>query len=141
GDAPQSEKREALCGKGDIFFEMGGSANYQQAIDVYDQLASDKNEPSHWRDQALFKKALCLEKKDDRAGALETFYKILEADTRPYGRGELLWHYKAGFNAARLLEADSQWESAAASYGRLAAAGGSRSQAPKARVNHPRLDH
>src|SRR5207247_455574 len=76
-DAPPSEKREALCAKADIFFEMGGSANYQQAIEIYDQLALDKNEPSHWRNQALFKKALCLEKKDDRASALETFYKIL----------------------------------------------------------------
>src|SRR5438876_674768 len=61
-DAAQSEKREALCGKGDIFFEMGGSANYQQAIEIYDQLASEKNGSIHWRNQALFKKALCLEK-------------------------------------------------------------------------------
>src|SRR5213075_351597 len=56
-DAAPSEKREALCAKGDIFFEMGGSANYQQAIEIYDQLASDKNEPLHWSNQALFKKA------------------------------------------------------------------------------------
>jgi tetratricopeptide (TPR) repeat protein len=140
-DAPQSEKREALCGKGDIFFETGGSANYQQAIEIYDQLASDKNEPSHWHDQALFKKALCLEKKNDRAGALETFYKILEAETRPDGRRELFWYYKAGFNAARLLEEDSKWESAAAIYQQLVAAGGNRSEEAKARLNHLRLEH
>src|SRR5947199_2464659 len=85
-DAPVSEKREALCAKGDIFFEMGGSANYQQAIEIYDQLALDKNEPSHWPNQALFKKALCSETNDDRASALETFYKILEDETRPYGQ-------------------------------------------------------
>jgi tetratricopeptide (TPR) repeat protein len=140
-DAPQSEKREALCAKGDIFFEMGGSANYQQAIEIYDQLALDKNEPSHWRNQALFKKALCLEKKDDRGGALETFYKILEDETRPYGQRELFWYYKAGFNAARLLEEDSKWQSAAAIYERLAAAGGNRSEEAKARLNHLRLEH
>jgi outer membrane protein assembly factor BamD (BamD/ComL family) len=143
-DAPQSEKREALCGKGDIFFEMGGSANYKQAIEIYDQLVSDKNEPSHWRNQALFKKALCLEKKDDRAGALETFYKILEDSAvagRPDGERELFWYYKAGFNAARLLEEDSKWESAAAIYERLAAAGGNRSEEAKARLNHLRLEH
>jgi outer membrane protein assembly factor BamD (BamD/ComL family) len=140
-DAPQSEKREALCGKGDIFFEMGGSENYQQAIAIYDQLASDKNEPSHWRNQALFKKALCLEKKNDRAGALETFYKILDEETREYGQRELFWYYKAGFNAARLLEEDSKWESAAAIYERLAAAGGNRSDEAKARLNHLRLEH
>ena len=140
-DAPPSEKREALCAKGDIFFEMGGSANYQQAIEIYDQLALDKNQSSHWRNQALFKKALCLEKKDDRGGALETFYKILEDETRPYGQRELFWYYKAGFNAARLLEEDSKWQSAAAIYERLAAAGGNRSEEAKARLNHLRLEH
>jgi len=143
-DAPQPEKREALCGKGDIFFEMGGSENYQRAIEIYDQLASDKNEPSHWRNQALFKKALCLEKKNDRAGALETFYKILEDPAiagRPDEQRELFWYYKAGFNAARLLEEDSKWESAAAIYERLAAASGNRSEEAKARLNHLRLEH
>ncbi|PYL70182.1 MAG: hypothetical protein DMF28_00515 [Verrucomicrobia bacterium] len=114
-DAPPSEKREALCAKGDIFSEMGGSANYQQAIEIYDQLALDKNEPSHWRNQSLFKKALCLEKKDDRGGALETFYKILEDKTRPYGQRAI--------------------------YERLAAASGNRSEEAKARLNHLRLEH
>ncbi|PYK33131.1 MAG: hypothetical protein DME54_13490, partial [Verrucomicrobia bacterium] len=140
-DAAQSEKREALCGKGDIFFEMGGNANYQQAIQIYDQLASEKNGSIHWRNQALFKKALCLEKKNDRAGALETFYKILEDEARPDGRRELFWYYKAGFNAARLLEEDSKWESAAAIYERLAATGGNRREEAKARLNHLRLEH
>ena len=140
-DAAQPEKREALCGKGDIFFEMGGNANYQQAIQIYDQLASDKNEPVHWRNQALFKKALCLEKKSDRAGALETFYKILEDEGSPGGHRELFWYYKAGFNAARLLEEDSKWESAAAIYERLVAAGGDRSEEAKARLNQLRLEH
>jgi TolA-binding protein len=143
-DALQSEKREALCGKGDIFFEMGGIENYQQAIEIYDQLASDKNESSDWRNQALFKKALCLEKKNDRASALETFYKILQEPAvagRPDEQRELFWYYKAGFNAARLLEEDSKWESAAAIYERLVAAGGNRSEEAKARLNHLRLEH
>ena len=82
-----------------------------------------------------------LEKKDDRGGALETFYKILEDETRPTGQRELFWSSKAGFNAARLLEEDSKWESAAAIYQRLAAAGGNRSEEAKARLNHLRLEH
>ena len=142
-DAEPSERREALCGKGDIFFEMGGSdpSNYQRAIEIYDQLASDKNQPIHWRNQALFKKGLCLEKTSDSAGALATFYKILEDEARPDRRHEFFWYYKAGFNAARLLEDDSKWESAAAIYEKLAAAGGSRSDEAKARLNHLRLEH
>jgi TolA-binding protein len=142
-DAGPSEKREALCGKGDIFFEMAGShpENYQRALEIYEQLASDKNTPIHWRNQALFKKALCLEKKNDRPGALATFYKVLEEETRPDGRSELFWYYKAGFNAARLLEDDSKWESSAAVYEKLAAAGGSRSEEAKARLKRLRLEH
>ena len=46
-DARPSEKREALCGKGDILFEMGGNVNYRRAIEVYDQLAADPEEPIH----------------------------------------------------------------------------------------------
>ena len=142
-DAGPSEKREALCGKGDIFFEMGTTDpnNYQRAIEIYDQLASDKDEPIHWRDQALFKKGLCLEKKSERANALATFYKILEEDARPDRRRELFWYYKAGFNAGRLLEEDSKWESAAAIYEKLTAAGGSRSEEAKARLTNLRLEH
>ena len=142
-EAGQSEKREALCGTGDIFFEMGASDsnNYQRAIEIYDQLSSDKNEPVHWRNQALFKKALCLEKKNDRAGALATFYKVIEDEARPDRRRELFWYYKAGFNAAQLLEDDSKWESAAAIYEKLAGAGGSRSDEAKARLNRLRLEH
>jgi TolA-binding protein/thioredoxin-like negative regulator of GroEL len=142
-DAGPSEKREALCGKGDIFFEMGATDpnNYQRAIEIYDQLASDRDEPIHWRNQALFKKGLCLEKKSDRANALATFYKILEEDARQDRRRELFWYYKAGFNAARLLEEDSKWEVAAAIYEKLAAAGGSRSEEAKARLTNLRLEH
>jgi tetratricopeptide (TPR) repeat protein len=142
-DAGPPEKREALCGKGDIFFEMGGShpENYQRALEIYEQLASDKNTPIHWRNQALFKKALCLEKKNDGPGALATFYKVLEDEARPDRRSELFWYYKAGFNAARLLEDDSKWESAVAVYEKLAAAGGSRSEEARARLNRLRLEH
>jgi predicted negative regulator of RcsB-dependent stress response len=142
-DAGPSEKREALCGKADIFFEAGAAepVNYERAIELYDQLASEKDAPVHWRNQAFFKKGLCLEKKNDRAGALTTFYEILEDEARSDQRRELFWYYKAGFNAARLLEEDSKWESAAAIYDKLAAAGGSRSDEAKARLNHLRLEH
>lgn len=140
-DARPAEKREALCGKADIFFEMGGSENYRRAIDLYDQLASDKDAPPHWRNQALFKKGLCLEKESDRSGALTTFYQVLETEARADRRREFFWFYKAGFNAARLLEDDSKWESAVGIYQQLAAAGGSRSEEAKTRLNRLRLEH
>jgi outer membrane protein assembly factor BamD (BamD/ComL family) len=141
GGAP--EKREALCGKADILFEAGttDANNYQHAIEAYGQLAADNGGSLHWRNQALFKKGLCLEKKGDRAGALATFYEILEDESRPGESRELFWYYKAGFNAARLLEEDSKWESAVAIYDKLVAAGGSRSEEAKARLNNIRLEH
>ena len=85
--------------------------------------------PPHRRNQALFKKGICLEKLGDRENALATFYKIIEEETRPDRRQrEFFWFYKAGFNAARLLEDDSHWEPAAVVYQKLASAGGARSE-------------
>jgi outer membrane protein assembly factor BamD (BamD/ComL family) len=142
-EAGPEEKREALSGKGDIFFEMGGndSKNYRRAIDVYDELAVGAGKQVQWRNQALFKKGLCLEKEADRPGALATFFTVLDVETRPDRPNELFWFYKAGFNAARLLEDDAKWESAAAIYERLVAAGGLRSEEAKSRLSRLRLEH
>lgn len=142
-DARPGEKREAMCGKGDIYFELstGDPKNYQRAIEAYDQLATNANEPGHWRNQALFKKGICLEKKSDRDGALATFYQVLDAPARNDRAPELFWFYKAGFNAARLLEADAHWDSAVKVYQKLAAAGGTRSEEAKIRLDQLRLEH
>jgi tetratricopeptide (TPR) repeat protein len=142
-DAKPNEKREALCGKGDIYFDMGPEdpKNYDRAIEAYDQLAADGGEPGHWRNQALFKKGVSLEKKEDREGALTTFYKVIEAQTRLDRSPEFFWFYKAGFNAARLLEDAAKWDSAAAVYEKLVAAGGTRSEEAQARLSRLRLEH
>ena len=144
GSASAEEKREALCGKGDILSEAGAAdrENYTRAIALYDQLASEKNIPPHWRNQALFKKGICLEKLDDRENALATFYQIIEDEARPdRPQREFFWYYKAGFNAARLLEDDSKWQPAAVVYQKLASAGGVRSEEAKSRLGRLRLEH
>ena len=143
GDARPAEKREALCGKADVFFEMGSAdaKNYQRAGELYDQLAADREGTTHWRKQALFKKGLCLEKGTDRDGALATFYDVLEEEREPNGASELFWFYKAGFSAGRLLEDQSKWKSAAAVYQKLVAAGGARSEEAKQRLDRIRLEH
>ena len=143
GAGRPAEKREAICGKGDIFFELAANdpQNYQRAIEAYDRLAADREAPPHWRNQALFKKGLCLEKKADRGGALASFYAILEEATRADRPREFFWFYKAGFNAGQLLEADAKWQSAAAVYEKLAAAGGSRSNEARERLDRLRLEH
>ena len=143
GAARPAEKREAICGKGDIFFEIAATdpQNYLRAIEAYDKLASDKDAPPHWRNQALFKKGLCLEKKADRGAALASFYTVLDEGMRPDRPHEFFWFYKAGFDAGQLLEADAKWESAAAVYEKLAAAGGTRSDEARERLDRLRLEH
>jgi tetratricopeptide (TPR) repeat protein len=142
-DGRPGEKREALCGTGDIYFELSASdpKNYERAIQAYDDLAGKAAEPGHWHNQALFKKGVCLEKKADRQGALATFYQVVDTPARPDRTPELFWFYKAGFNAARLLEADSHWDSAARVYQKLVAAGGTRSEEARVRLNQLRLEH
>jgi len=144
GNAKPEEKREALCGKGDIFYESGDAnrEHYQRAIEIYDQLAAQKDAPVHWRNQALFKKGICLEKLGDRENALATFYRIIEQENRPdQPQREFFWYYKAGFNAARLLEDDSKWQPAAVVYQKLASVGGARSDEAKSRLSRLRLEH
>jgi lipopolysaccharide biosynthesis regulator YciM len=144
GNAKPEEKREGLCGKGDILYESGETdgENYRRAIEIYEQLAAQKEAPIHWRNQALFKKGICLEKLGDRENALATFYKIVEEENRPdRPQREFFWYYKAGFNAARLLEDDSKWQPAAVVYQKLASAGGARSDEAKSRLSRLRLEH
>lgn len=80
-----SEKREALCGKGDIFFESGATdpSSYQRAIEAYDQLAAYKDGSIHWRNQALFKKGLCLEKRAIEPGRWRRFIRFWRTSRRP----------------------------------------------------------
>ncbi|HMJ06407.1 MAG TPA: tetratricopeptide repeat protein, partial [Chthoniobacterales bacterium] len=144
GNAKPEEKREALCGKGDILYELGEAdrENYPRAIEVYDQLAAQKDAPPHWRNQALFKRGICLEKLGDRENALGAFYKILDEESRPdRPQREFFWFYKAGFNAARLLEEDAKWQPAAVVYQKLGSAGGTRSDEAKSRLSRLRLEH
>jgi TolA-binding protein len=143
GTATAEEKREALCGKGDILYESGPAdrENYRRAIEVYDRLAAQKDAAPHWRNQALFKKGICLEKLDDRDNALATFYKIIEEEIRPDRQREFFWYYKAGFNAARLLEENSKWQPAAVVYQKLVSAGGARRDEAQSRLSRLRLEH
>ena len=97
--------------------------------------------PAHWSNQAEFKKGKALEKLNDKTAALTTYYGVLEQGARPDVQHEFFWFYKAGFNAAQLLEEASDWKSAVAVYRKLAAVGGVRSDEAKARLTQLRLEH
>lgn len=142
-DAKPAERREALCGRGDIFYEMGATnaENYRHAIELFNQLATEPGVPAHWRNQAEFKKGKALEKLNDKPAALTTFYGVIEEGMRSDRPHEFFWFYKAGFNAAHLLEETNDWKSAVAVYRKLAAVGGTRSDEAKARLTQLRLEH
>jgi TolA-binding protein len=142
-DAKPAERREALCGKGDIYYDMGAAdtENYRRAIDLYEQLATESGVPAFWRNQARFKKGKALEKLDDKPAALSAYYNVIEEGVRPDVQHEFFWFYKAGFNAGHLLEESQDWKSAVAVYRKLAAVGGSRSDEAKARLTQLRLEH
>jgi hypothetical protein len=72
---------------------------------------------------------------------LNVFFQLIDASTRSERSLDSLWFYKAGFNAARLLEESSNWKAAAAVYEKLVAAAGPRSDEAKARLNRLRLEH
>ncbi|MDQ3198456.1 MAG: tetratricopeptide repeat protein, partial [Verrucomicrobiota bacterium] len=138
-----AEHREALCGKADIYYEMGATdaANYRRAIGLYEQLATEPGVPPHWRNQAQFKKGKALEKLNDKPAALRNYYEVIEERSRPDLQHEFFWFYKAGFNAAHLLEESNDWKAAVAVYRKLAAVGGARSDEAKARLTQLRLEH
>jgi hypothetical protein len=140
--AAPAEKWEAMCGKADVLYELGtmDAENYRRAAAAYEQLAAANDVPPHWRNQALFKKGVCLEKLGQRDEALAVFYRMIEDELRPGRQREYFWFYKAGFNAARLLEEASQWQAAAAMYEKLAFAGGARSEEAKTRLDRLRLE-
>jgi hypothetical protein len=115
--------------------------NYKRSIELYQQLAAEPGVPAHWRNQAEFKKGKALEKSNDKPAALTTYYGVIEAGARPDVQHEFFWFYKAGFNAAHLLEEANDWKSAVAVYRKLAAVGGTRSDEAKARLTQLRLEH
>ncbi len=143
GNSKPDERHEALCGKGDVLFELGtvDPENYRRAIEQYELLANEPKQTAHWRNQALFKKGICQEKLGASEEALATFYNVIDAQARPGKLQDYFWFYKAGFNAARLLEQASKWEPAAVIYEKLAFAGGARSEEAKARLDRLRLEH
>jgi len=113
-----------------------------QAIAVFDQLATQPDVTASWRNQALYKKAKCLESLSRPADALAVYYDILQAPSVPGSEGpDYTWYYKAGFDAAGALEAQEQWKAAISVYEKLANLLGPGSDEAKKRIDQLRLEH
>ena len=148
--APEPELRyAALVGKGDNLVKLGRNdpTKLEKALGIYDELAAIPEAPAVWRNQALYKKAKALEQLQRTADALAAYYDVLDGEQNsaagdgPPGGRDYFWYYKAGFDAARLFEAQAQWPSAIGIYEKVARLEGPRSAEAKARMKQLRLEH
>jgi tetratricopeptide (TPR) repeat protein len=109
------------------------------ALKLWASLASDPKMPLRWRNQALCKSGLILEKTGQEDAALARYYEAFKNPRN--AEPEQLWHDKAAFEAARLLESRKQWNDAVALYGQIVAEGGPRADEAKARLSKLRLEN
>lgn len=130
----------ARCGRADALLSMAkrGALPLTEALAEYEALASQPEVSPAWRNQALHKKAKALEATQQQE-ALEGFYRVLEAPDS-VAAGEFFWLFKAGFDAARILEGRQAWRDCVALYERLSRLGGPRSQEAKNRAFQIRLE-
>ena len=102
-----------------------------------------------WQRQALTLKGETLEKLGDADAALVAYDDAMEApepsSAAPAGAAnpppEWTWFYRAGRDAALLLEKRSQWEAAIAVYEKIAAANGPMKSEFENLLSRRRLEH
>jgi tetratricopeptide (TPR) repeat protein len=133
----------ALLGKARSLFAAGAykSLRYNEAIATFDLVKADESATSSERDEAKYMRARCFERLGDGASALEAYYGTIEPRESQADDDSLFWRYKAGFDAARLLEAGKRWDSAIKIYEGLAALDGPRAEEAAERVKQLRLEH
>ncbi|MFY8215951.1 MAG: tetratricopeptide repeat protein, partial [Chthoniobacterales bacterium] len=125
---------------GDTQFALGAKnpTKLNDAIRVWEEIAS-ADVPVSDRNEALTKAATAYEKLGEFDAALSGYYRVIESSES--GLPEYFWYYKAGFDAARLLESEGRWKEAMVVYRKLADAGGPRAGEAEARVKHLRLEN
>jgi tetratricopeptide (TPR) repeat protein len=137
---PQEIRCEALEAKGESQFSLGAKdpSQYEAAIKTFDSLAALDSNSLEWRQSALYRKAKCFEQLGKTDEALATLYDVLSVGGNT---SDELWFFRAGFDAAEILEARRAWNSAAAVYEKLTALPGTRSEEAKNRLEKLRLEH
>jgi TolA-binding protein/thioredoxin-like negative regulator of GroEL len=137
---PTDIRCEAMDAKGDAEFTLGSKdeAEYREAIRTFDSLAALEGVSAVCRQSALYKKAKCYEKIGQWDEALASYYDVLSID---YGAPGEIWYFRAGFDAAQILESKKSWASAAAIYQKLATTPSSRAEEAKNRLTRLRLEH
>ena len=137
---PPDIRVEALDSKGEAQFTLAAddSKLYGEAAKTFDTLVSGDGIASAWKQRALYQKGKCLEKLGNTDEALTNYYDALAVEG---STSDQLWYFRAGFDAAQILEDRRSWSSAAAIYEKLANTRGARSEEAKDRLARLRLEH
>jgi tetratricopeptide (TPR) repeat protein len=137
---PQEIRCEALEAKGESQFALGAKdkSQYEAAIKTFDNLAGAETNSLEWRQSALYRKAKCFEQLGKTDDALAALYDVLNAGGN---KSDEFWFFRAGYDAAELLETRRAWNSAAAVYEKLTAIPSPRSEEAKNRLERLRLEH
>jgi len=138
---PDEVRYAALMEKGDTLFALAADSpdKFREAAAVYASLAASIAAPADWRDQAACKRATALTRTGRTDEALAVYREVL---TRPPGsQADQFWFYKAGLEAARLLEDQQDWPAAITIYDKLASANGPQREELTQRARRLRLEH
>jgi outer membrane protein assembly factor BamD (BamD/ComL family) len=137
---PPDIRLQALDAKGEAQFTLAVSDSklYEEAAKTFDSLVSSEGVSVEWKERALYQKGKCLEKLGKADEALTDYYDVLATEDNT---GDQLWYFRAGFDAAQILEERHSWNSAASIYEKLANTRGARSDEAKDRLTRLRLEH
>ncbi len=127
--------------KGDTYYSMGVNdpESYRKAVETWRSLSQEPNLGRSWVDQSRTKCGVAFQKLGDAEAALENYLSVL-LDEEGRSPGDF-WYFKAGFDAAALLESRESWREAIAVYDRLAQMEGPRADEAKSRANRLRLEN
>ena len=139
---PPGEVRfAALMEKSDTLLALSGDKpeNLSEATAIYAAITADSEAPADWRDQAACKQAAALARAGQTEAALAIYREVL---ARPPGTtADHFWFYKAGLEAARILEEQSDWPAAIAVYDQMASVDGPQRDDIIQRARRLRLEH
>ena len=150
-DADLEARCTALSSRGRTLLDLASTdpKHYADAVRTFDQLQNTPGASLLWRRQALTQKGGALVKMGEPDAALAAYDDALEAPVPAPAGGSLnapnvpewTWFYRAGRDAARLLESRQQWTAAAAIYKKLAAADGPMKSEFENQLRRVRLEH
>ncbi len=137
--APADLRHATFCAKGDNLVRVakGSPEKLGGALATYTQLASMQDVPLDWRNQAIYKQGKVLMQLRRAQEALVVFTRLVDSSVT--GTKETFWLYKAGFEAASILEGQGSWRSAFAIYEKLGALQGPRAAEAREKVKKLRL--